>query len=201
MIETRTCYGYSALCISQALKDQGGGHLYCFDIFQNRPQYVSPVIGKCADSWKAANAHLDRAGLAEYVTLVRGDSSSNIVSHFPGESQIDVAFIDGDHLMRGATKDFNAVAPRIRSGGFILFHDIFPDICQWLGPRNLLNRIERDHGPGWRALNIPSPEGCGVAVLQKITPGDTMLEEPGFFDLLRQEWYHEQLRKSQAKAD
>jgi len=192
VIETGTCYGYSALCIGQALKDQGGGHLYCFDLFMERPQYVSPVIGACADSWKVANEHLRVAELQDFVTLVRGDSSSNITSHFEkSKQQINVAFIDGDHLIRGARKDFAAVDPFIRPEGFVLFHDIFPEVCEWLGPRNLLNELDRKHGSIWRVMNLPSPEGCGVGLLQKYTEGSTALAEPALLDLVKQRLFHQ----------
>ncbi len=192
VVETGTCYGYSALCIAQALKDQGGGHLYCFDLFMDRPEYTSPVIGKCADSWKVANEHLRLAELTDYVTLVRGDSSANITSHFSKSKQtIDVAFVDGDHLIKGARKDFAAVDAFIQPEGFVLFHDIFPNVCLWMGPRNLLNAIDAEQGNLWRALNIPTPEGCGVAVLQKYAAGSTKLAEPALLDLVKQRIFHQ----------
>lgn len=63
---------------------------------------------------------------------------------------IDLLFIDGDHSYRACKDDFDHFAPRVRPGGLILIHDVFPDAIQhhaatepWWGP-NLFVRQLRD---------------------------------------------------------
>ena len=41
-----------------------------------------------------------------------------------GEKKLDLLFIDGDHSYAGVKTDFLTYSPLVRSGGFIVFHDI-----------------------------------------------------------------------------
>ena len=67
-LEVGCFIGYSTLCLAQGLKENGGGHLHSFDLFVPQPGY--------ADPYRAACANIAASGLAEFVSLHQGDSST-----------------------------------------------------------------------------------------------------------------------------
>jgi len=69
-----------------------------------------------------AAEHLRERGLLDLVTLVRGDSATEI-ARLPG--RFDTVFIDGDHSYEGFTRDLRALEGRIEPGGVAMFHDCF----------------------------------------------------------------------------
>ena len=63
--------------------------------------------------------------------LIAGDSHQpetmdKLVAALAGET-IDLLFIDGDHSRAGVMEDFEDYSPLVRSGGFIVFHDVDPN--------------------------------------------------------------------------
>jgi predicted O-methyltransferase YrrM len=48
-----------------------------------------------------------------------------VAAHFPVE--LDLLFIDGGHGHDVAWADYHAWTPKVRSGGTLLIHDVFPD--------------------------------------------------------------------------
>jgi predicted O-methyltransferase YrrM len=69
-----------------------------------------------------AEGHLRERSLLELVTLVQGDSASEIAS-LPG--RFDTVFVDGDHSYEGIMRDLHALEGRIEPGGVAMFHDCF----------------------------------------------------------------------------
>ena len=112
--------------------------------------------------------HLEHAGLAGCVTLHKGDSSSNIRKSLGDTGQqVEFAFIDGDHTLRGCLKDWVEVDRIMAPGAVVLLHDTEPDMCGWLGPRYLLEKLGSGAENGYHWVNLPSPEGFGLAMIQK----------------------------------
>ena len=64
------------------------------------------------------------AGLENVVTAVVGRSA--VVARW-WRHPIDLLFIDGGHTDEAARGDFYGWAPRIRLGGALVIHDVFPD--------------------------------------------------------------------------
>jgi predicted O-methyltransferase YrrM len=187
-LETGCFIGYSSLCIAQAMEENGFGHLHSFDLFMERPGLESPVIGPCADSLQVARAHAQRAGLSHRVTFHKGDSAPKIREQFGDRTAVfDLAFIDGDHTVRGCLADWREVDRLMQPGGIVLFHDTVPDKSGWVGPGYLIEELRR-HAPGeYHAVNIPSPEGYGIGIVQKTGAGtDPGLTPP--LGLLLREW-------------
>ena len=54
---------------------------------------------------------------------IEGDSS-DVGERFP--ATVDYLFVDGDHVMPGVQRDCAAWLPKMRPGGFVLFHDYWP---------------------------------------------------------------------------
>jgi hypothetical protein len=99
-----------------------------------------------------------------------------------------MAFIDGDHRVPGAFKDWSAVDRVLRPGGIILLHDTVPNKCGWLGPRFLLEQLSLrpDH---YQGVNLPTPEGFGLAIIQNISTGDHRAGIPTMRSLLANKLY------------
>lgn len=168
IIETGTYFGYSALHIAQALEDNGSGHLHSFDLFLDRPGYVSPVVGPMHDSYQLVTSHLHAAGLEHRVTLHRGDSPANIRKVFENRpNTVQMAFIDGEHRISGCMADWVAVNRILTPEGIVVLHDTEPEKCGWLGPRYLMEKLKEQVPEGYGVVNLPTGEGFGIAVLQK----------------------------------
>ncbi len=183
-LETGSFKGYSTVTTAQAMKDNGGGHLHAFDLFQKHPGYVSPVLGPCEDGTRIVRGHLEHAGLAGYVTLHKGDSSLRIRKDLSLHAgKIDFAFIDGDHTIKGCLKDWSAVDELLAPGALVLLHDTEPDLCGWLGPRYLLEKLGRGSETGYHWVNLPSPEGFGLALIQKKRAETWKTVRPSLVDL------------------
>ncbi|MDK2972938.1 MAG: hypothetical protein PWP23_2693 [Candidatus Sumerlaeota bacterium] len=167
--EIGVLFGYSSLCITQALEENGGGHLHSFDLFLDRSDgYCSPVTGVRGTGLEVAWGHLEKAGLAHRVSFHQGDSSSKIREAFPDKSVLfDLAFIDGDHTLEGCLKDWQAIDERLGEGGIVLLHDTLPENCGCLGPRRLLIDLEKRYPGMYHAVDLPTPEGFGLAIIQK----------------------------------
>lgn len=81
---------------------------------------------------------IDRLTKTSHSHYLRGFSSSpqvlaKLESVFPEPSSVDVLFIDGDHSYDGVKSDFDRYKHYVRSGGYIVFHDIVLDWNQRYG--------------------------------------------------------------------
>ena len=99
----------------------------------------------------------------------------------------DFAFIDGDHTIQGCLADWRAVDELLADGGIVLLHDTMPEVCGWAGPRHLLEHLRAHEGANYQWVNLPSPEGFGMALVQKLRPGAANAWTPGLAELVG-EW-------------
>ncbi|WP_432133527.1 O-methyltransferase [Streptomyces sp. bgisy154] len=100
VFEFGTSYGFTAIHIAAALRDNGSGKLYTVDLHE----------GKCAAAWD----HLTSAGVAEYAEVIVGEAVE-VMSSFP--ERIDLLYLDG-------WADFyldvvRAAEPRLRPGALV----------------------------------------------------------------------------------
>ncbi len=179
VVETGSYIGYSTCWIAQALEDNRYGHLHAFDLFMPLENYTSPILGKCRSCHDATKGHLEAAGLLDRVTLHPGDSPKKIVKTFTGlATEIDFAFIDGDHSCRGACADFSSIDKFLATGGLVLLHDTVPETVPWLGPRYLLDQLDRQQAGSYSVLNLPTPDSMGLGAIQKNAAGVAALVRP-----------------------
>jgi caffeoyl-CoA O-methyltransferase len=101
-VEIGTFTGLSALCIAQALDDDG--RLTCFDISNEFIDIGRPF-------WA-------RAGVADKIDVVIG-SAAETLKNFQPDSPIDFVFIDADKT--GYHNYYETLLPMMRQGGIILF--------------------------------------------------------------------------------
>jgi caffeoyl-CoA O-methyltransferase len=97
-VEVGTFTGYGAICIARGLAD--GGRLTCFEVSERFAQL--------------AQANLERAGVADRVTIVLGPAAENLDSL----GEIDFAYIDADK--GGYPGYYDALLPRLREGGLLV---------------------------------------------------------------------------------
>jgi len=67
--------------------------------------------------------------------------SSDVASRF--ERDIDCLFVDGNHTYGGVQKDITAWMPKVRGGGWVIFHDYDP---QYEGVIRAVDELERSGG-------------------------------------------------------
>lgn len=161
------CYlGFSTLHIAKGLKENRRGRLVSFDL---------------GTLW--ASAAVREAGLAEYVQLIQGCSDVSAKQYVlnSGDEKIDILFIDGDHTRRGCVRDFNTLESYVREGGYVIFHDIYPKICGWYGPRMVISTLREVKGKaGFAQFDITERRDLdpfGVALCRKISSGKNPLSE------------------------
>jgi glycosyltransferase involved in cell wall biosynthesis/SAM-dependent methyltransferase len=108
------CYkGSSTVVLAQACRARGIETLHSMDLFTGTPEW-----GQTFDTFADAQRRIDAFGLAQSVTLVRGDSRTA-----PWSAPIDVLHIDGDHCYEGVASDIRRFVPHLVDGGIVIFDD------------------------------------------------------------------------------
>lgn len=87
------------------------------------PGVVDGSTGKI-DTLPFWRRSVDGAGLGSSVVGIVGDSTK-VASRW--STPVDLCFIDGGHGKEPAHADYEGWAPHVRSGGWLLIHDVFPD--------------------------------------------------------------------------
>ncbi len=89
------------------------------------------IMGRSQDFQSVWSGHLERLGLQNIATPLRGNTYE-ILSHW-GEAypKVDFVFIDASHEYIDVLKDFRDIYPHVKTGGWVAFHDVEPG---WPGP-------------------------------------------------------------------
>jgi predicted O-methyltransferase YrrM len=179
VVEVGAFVGASTLWIGGAMADTHldaqprTGTLHSFDDFgpiQAGPWRDTEFRG---DRLELVRGRVRRAGLDGIVEFHKGDSGTELLlarEALRRAGGVDVAYIDGDHSVAGATRDLWAIEPVLNTGGFIILHDTFPEQCgDHLGPRYLLDRVnEIAQGLYERCEAYLSPLNYGLGLLRRI---------------------------------
>lgn len=181
VIETGTFIGISTIWIGAALAElNNGGVLHSFDD-------LGPIE---RGPWRDAEMrcgrpvfvrkNLEDAGISSIVTLYPGQTQDTLPHHLPtipglktgsggtgGGCQF--AFIDADHSIEGVEREFRAIEPYIDVGGYLAFHDTFPEQSAQEGPRVLLDHLsERATGRYDQVDIYLAPLNYGITILQRV---------------------------------
>lgn len=138
LVEIGSWQGKSTYCILSGLKS---GKLYAIDPFNasggedwNENEYKEKAQGiDLLETFKTNVRKFFDAGKVE----VRKGFSNQFHDEF---EQIDFLFIDGDHSIKGCKEDYDLYAQKVNKGGYIAFHDYYPDRPD-LGPTHVINEI------------------------------------------------------------
>ncbi|MGE3107401.1 MAG: O-methyltransferase [Phycisphaerales bacterium] len=172
IIETGTCLGVSTIWMGSALRAAGGDALHTFDLYCEPPDQRLAASPLFHDRQGGVRRRLADAGLADLVHVHAGDSSTSIKSlhtEFRAAGGVQLAYIDGDHSPRGALADFHAVEPVLNVGGYVILHDTFPDVCNHLGPRWLIDHLADVSSCRYQVCEFYTAQtNYGIAVLRRI---------------------------------
>jgi hypothetical protein len=95
--------------------------------------------------------NLDAAGLGEWVVSVIGHSVS-VARSWPG-ARLGLVFIDGGHSEHDVEGDYAAWSPLVVRGGYLCFHDIYPNADD--GGQAPYRTFERARSlPEWGVLGL-----------------------------------------------
>jgi len=140
VVEIGSWKGKSTFCLARGMR---GGTLHAIDPFNAagepgsaevyaRNREESPLREQFEANTRAAGVR----------TQIHQGFSRDFVDAIPG---IDFLLIDGDHSIEGARFDFEHFGPRIRRGGWLAFHDYYPE--------------RTELGPTWVIENLVEPSG------------------------------------------
>jgi predicted O-methyltransferase YrrM len=173
-VEVGSFVGASTLWIGGALLESGGTpRFHAFDDFGPIKEGPWRGVGFEGDRLALVRGRVERAGLAGLLTFHPGDSGTQIVAareSLRAAGGVDVAFIDGDHGVEGATRDFWAVEPVLNTGGYVILHDTYPEQCgDHPGPRYILDHVNSiAQGLYERCELHLSPLNYGFGLLRRI---------------------------------
>ena len=162
--------GVSTLWTAAALADNGGGVLHTVDHYGDKLPFGRQTYLFHPDALGYIRARLEEADLADYNVQHPGDSVfvGGQYDALIGET-LDFLFIDGDHTVQGATADFALYEPHLREGGYLLLHDIYPDICGWDGPAHLIEHVIKPQPDRYQIVELTTaPHNFGMALVKKL---------------------------------
>jgi predicted O-methyltransferase YrrM len=178
VVEVGTFLGSSTVWMAAAMREAAAGDpfkagvIHCFDYF-GAPSAARPeradVPPNRLDHVKSL---LDRAGLLDMVRFHRGDSRDGLLTarqNLIASGGVHLALVDGDHSIPGVWQDLWAVEPAVVTGGYVIFHDTYPDECSHEGPRHVLDNLEKMAAGVYERCELyTSPLNYGMAVLRRI---------------------------------
>ena len=159
--------------VESGVEPTGFGRIHCFDLFGPIRRGAWREAEMTSGVREFVAERLGLAGLSEYVRLHKGDSSSG-VRELHGElaaaGGVDLAFIDGDHGVRGACADLAAVEPVLNTGGYVVLHDVFPEQCGGHeGPRHILDNLGRVADGVYEQIELYlGPLNYGLGLLRRV---------------------------------
>jgi predicted O-methyltransferase YrrM len=172
IVETGTCVGVSTIWMASALAAIGKGHLWTYDDYRAAPDDRLAASKLFINRRQGVEDRLMLAGCAERVTIRVGDSAKAVIEDHEilrKAGGVQLAFIDGDHTLRGAAADFLAIEPVLAVGGYVILHDVFSDICNHVGPRMLLNELPTLAKGRYTQCDIFTAQtNYGMTLLQRI---------------------------------
>ncbi|HID98778.1 MAG TPA: hypothetical protein EYP59_00600 [Thiotrichaceae bacterium] len=136
-----TFVGYSALVIAHALRANGMGRLIAIDPEIPHRTFINPV--------DVAKQAAKEQGLEDYIRFIHGWHSLTLGDYIgrglkrtipimglealkQADTEIDFAFIDGDHSTSSTIADFLLLKDYLPVGGVTVFHDVYswPTVAQ-----------------------------------------------------------------------
>ncbi|HEX8646663.1 MAG TPA: class I SAM-dependent methyltransferase [Thermoleophilaceae bacterium] len=112
ILEIGTYCGRSAVVMAMALRDAGRDH---------------PIVSVDIDPAAAALGHRNaRAHEVEERIVFVCSTAARFLATVP-EFEPALVFVDGDHSAPGVLADLDTIAPHVRPGTLVFFHDYMPD--------------------------------------------------------------------------
>ncbi len=139
VVEIGSWQGKSTYCIAKGLRS---GKVFAIDPFNadsgkdegSRQEYADKKGDN--DLLNGFRTKMEQLRVMEKIVVKQGYSHQ----FHQDFDKIDFLFIDGDHSKEGCKSDFELYAPKILNGGFIAFHDFYPDRKD-LGPTYVIDHF------------------------------------------------------------
>ena len=156
-----------------ALKDNGQGKLYAIDPHTKTDWNDWYSV----DSLGAFNRNIRKAGVNQYVELLRG-TSAEIATGW--NQEIDLLFIDGDHSYEGVRFDWETFSKFLKDFSITIFHDTTYELgsnydresCK-MGVARLVDELRTE---GYPVITIN--RDFGVSILQASKGGISLSKVP-----------------------
>lgn len=157
IVEVGTLYGYSSICMAQALPE--GGHIYTIE---NNLQHS-----------EIAKKNFSTLGLNNKITLIEGNALEKLNNELSAKAPFDMIFIDADKS--GYPQYLDWAELHIKLDGLIvadntlLFDTVFLESApervskqSWRAMREFNNRLSNEEK--YYSILIPTSEGMTVAL-------------------------------------
>lgn len=135
ILEIGSWKGKSTYCLARGLRS---GRVLAIDPFDASGEAGSAELYAAEAGESPLQQQFERTmrrlGVAERIEILRGYSRDFAEAVPP----LHLLFIDGDHSVDGCLFDYTAFSPSLRRGGYLLFHDFYPDRPD-LGPTWVVN--------------------------------------------------------------
>lgn len=142
ILEIGSWKGKSTYCLARGLQQ---GKVFAIDPFDaaGEPGSHELYLARRGSSTlrEQFEQRMNTLGVLDKIVVLQG-YSTQYVGHVP---RIDLLFIDGDHSIHGTGFDYLNYEPFLASGGYIAFHDYYPE--------------RKDLGPTWVIENKVLPSG------------------------------------------
>lgn len=165
IVEIGSWKGASACLLAGGLARRGQGRLTCVDPHAGGPPWLG--LAPFRSTLESFRTTTTGAGVASLLDMRVGDSLA-VAGSWPAQP-LDAVFIDGDHSLIGALRDFECWAPKLRAGGVVLLDDVdqlvLPGLLalvedlkripgvSWLGTIDGMAAFRRDADDSWRMLD------------------------------------------------
>jgi predicted O-methyltransferase YrrM len=173
VVETGSFIGISTIWIGAALAENGdGGIVHAFDDFGPIEKGPWRDAEMRTGRLEFVAGNIARAGLGDRVVLHPGNSAFEVRA-FHGElaasGGVQMAFLDADHGVVGVWQDFWATEAVLNTGGYVVVHDTFPELCSYDGPRHLLDHLEQRAAGLYEKVDLYlAPMNYGMGLIRRI---------------------------------
>jgi predicted O-methyltransferase YrrM len=137
IVEIGSWKGKSTYCLARGLRN---GKIFAIDPFDASGEPGSAEIYKKekgpTELITQFKQRMTDLGVMEKIEILHG-YSAEFKDRF---ETIDLLFIDGDHSIEGCKADFDYFAKAIVRGGYIMFHDYYPERDE-LGPTWVIKNL------------------------------------------------------------
>jgi MMP 1-O-methyltransferase len=151
-LEIGSYCGKSAVFLAEACREVGRHPLFSIDHHRGsleqqpgQPFFDADLYDekeKCSITLEWFFKNIRKVGLDDWIIPIV--SPSNSIGRYWKANSLSLVFIDGSHSEKDVFEDYSLWAPCLIRGGYLCFHDIFPDLEQGgQGPYHVFQATRR----------------------------------------------------------
>lgn len=160
-VEIGSYCGKSAVFLAEGCRSAGGHLLFSIDHHRGSEEQQPGAPYFDQDLYDRRRRRIDTlphfletvdgAGLQDWIVPVVG-ASARIAASWPG-ARLGLLFIDGGHSQHDVDSDYRLWAPLVSRGGYLCFHDVFPNPADG-GQAPYLTFSAAQHEPDWDSVGL-----------------------------------------------